>query len=50
MSGIFIAGQKRVFALDVRDIHVLTCHTKNVDARDKPGHDDLIEILKLCRL
>jgi len=23
-------------------IHDLSCHPKNVDARDKPGHDDLL--------
>jgi len=23
-------------------IHVLPRHTENVDARDKPGHDDLL--------
>jgi hypothetical protein len=24
-------------------IHELSCGTKNVDARDKPGHDEFVE-------
>jgi hypothetical protein len=31
---------KRVFALDVPAIHVLAANKKDVDARDKPGHDE----------
>ena len=36
-----MAGQKRegVFALDDPAIHVLLRQLKDVDARDKPGHD-----------
>jgi hypothetical protein len=35
-------GQKRVFALDVPGIHVLTTasNKKTLDGRDKPGHDE----------
>jgi hypothetical protein len=34
-------GQKRVFALDVPGIHVLSpSGKKDVDGRDKPGHDE----------
>ena len=34
-------GQKRVFALDVPGIHVLILASfKDVDGRDKPGHDE----------
>jgi hypothetical protein len=35
-----MAGQKRVFALDVPAIHVLRAAIKDVDAQDKPGHDE----------
>jgi hypothetical protein len=34
-----MAGPKRVFALDVPAIHVLI-GKQDVDARDKPGHDE----------
>jgi hypothetical protein len=33
-------GQKRVFALDVPGIHVLTDSKEDVDGRDEPGHDE----------
>jgi hypothetical protein len=36
---LFMAGQKRVFALDVPGIHVLSAVAKFVDGRDKPSHD-----------
>jgi len=40
-QNIFRRGcAKRVFALDVPAIHVLLARRKNVDARDKPGHDE----------
>ena len=33
-------GQKRVFALGVPGIHVLTDSKEDVDGRDEPGHDE----------
>ncbi len=34
------SSAKRVFALDVQGIHVLAASKKDVDGRDKPGHDE----------
>ncbi len=33
-------GRERVFALDVPGNHVFSTTAKDVDGRDKPGHDE----------
>jgi len=42
---------KRVFALEVPGIHGLneSCRKKDVDGRDKPGHDEERIIFKLLK-
>ncbi len=39
---------RSVMAGPVPAIHAFPRSTKNVDARDKPGHDDLIQMRSPC--